>query len=236
MSVEGIEDWGLAGTREGQYRSDLVADRAALDVVAAAGFGALSEESGFHDADRDVLVVLDPIDGSTNASRGLPWWATSVCAIDREGAVAAVVANQATGRRFEATRGGGARLDGSPISPSRCTTMRESIVALSGYPGRWLGWSQYRVLGAAALDICAVACGQLDAFIDCAAQSLAPWDYLGAMLVCQEAGAAVVDAFGNDLILLEYGPRRTPIAAATGQLLEEAVRARVALERDREPG
>ena len=46
--------------------------------------------------------------------------------------------------------------------------MRQAIVALSGYPRRWLGWSQYRVLGAAALDLCAVAAGQVDAFIDCA--------------------------------------------------------------------
>ncbi|HEX4865721.1 MAG TPA: inositol monophosphatase family protein, partial [Acidimicrobiales bacterium] len=99
MSLTGLQDWGLAGTREGQYRSDLIADQAAVDVIVAAGFGALSEESGFHDAGRDILVVLDPVDGSTNASRGLPWWATSVCAVDRDGALAAVVANQATGTR-----------------------------------------------------------------------------------------------------------------------------------------
>jgi hypothetical protein len=50
------------------------------------------------------------------------------------------------------------------------------------------------------------------------------------MLVCREAGAAVADAFGKDLILLEHGPRRTPIAAATAELLEEAVAARLGLE------
>ena len=235
LSLGGLEDWGLAGTREGQYRSDLIADQAALDVIRAAGLGALSEESGFHDAGRDIVVVLDPVDGSTNASRGLPWWATSACAVDREGAVAAVVANQVTGWRFEATRGGGARLDGRRIAPTNCKVMREAIVALSGYPRRWLGWSQYRALGAAALDLCAVACGQVDAFIDCAPQSLAPWDYLGGMLVCQEAGAAVADAFGKDLILLDYGPRRTPVAAATEGLLEEAIAARVGLERELDP-
>jgi fructose-1,6-bisphosphatase/inositol monophosphatase family enzyme len=230
LSLGGLEDWGLAGTREGQYRSDLVADRAALDVIRAAGLGALSEESGFHDSGRDIVVVLDPVDGSTNASRGLPWWATSACAVDRDGALAAVVANQVTGWRFEATRGGGARLDGRRIAPTNCSAMREAIVALSGFPRRWLGWSQYRALGAAALDLCAVACGQVDAFIDCAPQSLAPWDYLGGMLVCREAGAAVADAFGKDLILLDYGPRRTPVAAATEELLEEAIAARVGLE------
>src|SRR5579872_511220 len=127
-SLEGLADWGLAGTRDGQYRSDLVADRAALDVIGRAGFGALSEESGLHDADRPVIVVLDPVDGSTNASRGIPWWATSVCALDSEGLLAAVVANQAVGVRFEAARGGGARRDGEAIRPSRCETMGTSIV------------------------------------------------------------------------------------------------------------
>ncbi|HEX6394660.1 MAG TPA: inositol monophosphatase [Acidimicrobiales bacterium] len=229
-SLKGLDDWGLAGTRDGQYRSDLVADRAALEVIGAAGFGALSEESGFHDRDREILVVLDPVDGSTNASRDVPWWATSACAVDSEGPVAAVVANQAIGRRFEAIRGGGARLDGQTITPTNCETMGEAIVALSGYSHRWLGWSQYRVLGAAALDLCAVACGQIDAFIDCAFHALAPWDYLGGVLVCRESGAQVVDAFGEDLLLLEYGPRRTPVAAATPGLLEEAVAARLGLE------
>ena len=229
-SLEGLGDWGLAGTRDGQYRSDLVADRAALDVIGRAGFGALSEESGLHDADRPVMVVLDPVDGSTNASRGLPWWATSVCALDADGPLAAVVANQAIGMRFEATRGGGARRDGQTVRPSGCETMGKSIVALSGYPRRWLGWSQYRALGAAALDICAVACGQIDAFIDCASRSLAPWDYLGALLICQEAGAHVGEAFGRELVVRDHDARRTVVAAATPALLEEAISRRADLE------
>jgi myo-inositol-1(or 4)-monophosphatase len=230
-SLDGLDDWGLAGTRDGQYRSDLIADGAALAVIDRAGLGTLSEESGPHAMDRPVWVVLDPVDGSTNASRGLPWWATSVCAIDAEGPLAAVVANQATGTRFVASRGGGARCNGRPIQPTSCQSMRQAIAALSGYPRRWLGWSQYRAFGAAALDICAVAAGQVDVFIDCAFQSLAPWDYLGGVLICQEAGAAVAEAFGRDLVVRDHGVRRTPIAAATPALLAEAVARRVDLEK-----
>jgi fructose-1,6-bisphosphatase/inositol monophosphatase family enzyme len=229
-SLEGLDDWGLTGTRDGQYRSDLVADRAALAVIETAGFGALSEESGLHATDRSVWVVLDPVDGSTNASRGLPWWATSACAIDVDGPLAAVVANHATGTRFEASRGGGARCDGEVIAPSACQSMGEAVVALSGYPKRWLGWSQYRAFGAAALDLCAVAAGQVDAFIDCGPRSLAPWDYLGGVLVCQEAGAVVDEAFGRELVVRDPDVRRTPVAAATPRLLAEAVARRVGLE------
>jgi fructose-1,6-bisphosphatase/inositol monophosphatase family enzyme len=230
-SLAGLDDWGLAGTREGQYRSDLIADQAALEVIDRAGFGAWSEESGVHHPDRPLWVVLDPVDGSTNASRGLPWWATSACAVDADGPLAAVVANQASGVRFDAYRGGGARVDDRPLAPTSCQSMGAAIVALSGYPSRWLGWSQYRAFGAAALDLCAVAAGQVDGFIDCARQSLAPWDYLGGLLICREAGAVVEEAFGRDLFIRQHGIRRTPVAAATPALLAEAVAARVSLEK-----
>jgi myo-inositol-1(or 4)-monophosphatase len=232
-ALDGLDDWGLAGTVDGQYRHDLVADAAALAVIDAAGFGCVSEESGVHHPERAITVVLDPVDGSTNASHGLPWWATSACALDGTGPVAAVVVNQATGTRFAATRGGGATRDGASIGPSTCTSFDRSMVAFSGFPGRWLGWSQYRSLGAAALDLCAVACGSLDVFIDCAGQSLAPWDYLGGLLICQESGAAITEAFGRDLVVREHGPRRTPVAAATPQLLAEAVAARQSMDGDR---
>src|SRR5688572_10431697 len=89
-ALDQLSDWGDAGTRSGQYLSDLAADEAALAVLERAGLGALSEESGLHAADRAVVVVLDPVDGSTNASRDLPWYATSLCAVDRDGPLAAV--------------------------------------------------------------------------------------------------------------------------------------------------
>ncbi len=225
-ALDGLTDWGTAGTRPGQYRSDLAADEAAIAVLDRAGLGALSEESGLHGGDRDVIVVLDPVDGSTNASRGLPWYATSLCALDAAGPRAAVVVNQAVGSRFTATRGGGASVDGRPLRPTACTSLREAIVGLSGFPPVWLGWSQYRALGAAALDLCAVAAGALDAYIDCSPSAHGSWDYLGGLLICQEAGALVVDAWDRDLVTLDHDARRTPVAAATPELLAEALAAR----------
>lgn len=225
-SLESLDEWGPSGRRPDQYRSDVVADAAVLDVLGRAGFGVFSEESGVHHPEREVRVVVDPVDGSTNASRGLPWWATSLCALDGEGPLAAVVVNQATGSRFAAVRGGGARCDGRLIGPTDCVSLGSAIVGFSGYPRRYVGWSQYRSLGAAALDLCAVACGWLDAFVDCAATSLAPWDYLGGMLICTEAGAAVSDAYGRDLVVREGDARRTVVAAATAPLLDEALAAR----------
>ncbi|HEY2430381.1 MAG TPA: inositol monophosphatase [Acidimicrobiales bacterium] len=224
-----LEDWGLAGTRAWQYRHDLVADHAALEVLTGAGLGVVSEESGDHGADAAVVVVLDPVDGSTNASRGLPWWNTSLCAVDDRGPRAAVVVNQPSGGRFEAVRGGGARLDGAAISPSPCTTVGDAVVGLNGYPARSFGWKQYRALGATALDLCAVAAGVLDGYVDCTRRGSAPWDYLGGLLICTEAGAVVADAEGEDLVTRHHQDRRTPVAAGTPELLAELLAARRSL-------
>jgi myo-inositol-1(or 4)-monophosphatase len=220
-----LGDWGLAGTRDGQYHSDLVADAAAIAVLDGAGLGVMSEESGSRQMDRQVIVVLDPVDGSTNASRGIPWYATSLCALDAEGARAAVVVNQASGVMFEAVRGGGARRNGEPIRPSSCQALNQAIIGFSGYPPRYLGWSQYRGLGAAALDLCAVAEGVLDGYAVVGGSQLGSWDYLGGMLICREAGAVVAESQGRELITFEHTDRRTPVAASTPSLLDELRRA-----------
>lgn len=220
-ALHDLDDWGLAGTKPGQYRSDLVADAAALATLVPAGVGVLSEESGLVGEDLPVLVVVDPVDGSTNASRGIPWYATSLCALDDDGAVAAVVANLATGTRYEALRGQGARWDGQTMTPSHCTTLSKAVVGLSGYPEAHLGWRQFRALGAAALDLCAVASGILDGYLDANVDAHGPWDYLGGMLVCLEAGAEVADLHDRDLIMRGHADRRTPVAAGTPELLAE---------------
>lgn len=222
-ALDGLDDWGQSpdGTHPGQYRSDVVADAAALEVLSGSGLGVLSEESGRHHPDRELLAVLDPVDGSTNAARGIPWYATSICVLDEDGPRAAVVANQATGECFEATRGSGARCDGVTIATSSTTTVARAVVVVSGWTPRHLGWLQYRALGAAALDLCAVAMGRVDAFVDGGVDALGPWDYLGGLLVCTEAGAVVTDAYGRDLVTTEPADRRTPFAAATPALLAE---------------
>jgi fructose-1,6-bisphosphatase/inositol monophosphatase family enzyme len=228
--LAGLDDWGPAGTREGQYRSDLAADDAVLAVLDAAGFGVLSEESGLHAATRDVLVVVDPVDGSTNAARGIPWFATSLCALDAAGPAAALVVNLASGTQFSAVRGAGAWRDGVRVQPSGCTTLGEAIVGLSGYPPAPFGWRQFRALGACALDLCAVACGWLDAYVDCSPDAHGVWDYLGGMLVCQEAGAVVAEAFGRELVVRDPTARRTPLAGGSDALLASIVAARTKLD------
>lgn len=214
-------DWGEAGTRAGQHHSDLATDAAAVAVLDAAGLGVLSEESGRHHPERSVTVVLDPLDGSTNASRGIGWWATSLCAVDADGPLAALVVDLRHGTRYTARRGTGAWRDGEAIAPSSCLRLGDAIVGLNGVPASHGGWAQYRALGACALDLCAVADGTLDGYLDATVDSLGPWDYLGALLVCREAGATLLDADGRDLVVLEHGARRIPVAGASRDLAEQ---------------
>ncbi|WP_419925575.1 inositol monophosphatase family protein [Candidatus Poriferisocius sp.] len=232
-AVSRVDGWKMTGNREGQYSFDVAADEAARKVLAEAGFGVFSEESGSHDPGRDLLVVLDPVDGSSNAARGLPWYSTSMCAVDSGGLLAALVQNLVNGKAYRAIRGRGATVDGRQLAPASGEHRRrgsgptsqqflgEATVGLTHLPPRHLGWGQYRVLGSIALDLCAVAEGVLDAYIDCTPGGHATWDYLGGALVCAEAGVAMGEAWGRPLLPDALSETRSPVVAATPPLLAE---------------
>ncbi len=229
-ALVGVEDRRAKGSRKDQYALDLATDDAALTILDRVGVGVLSEESGLRRIDDPaadgVVVIIDPVDGSTNASRRIPWYATSLCAVDGDGPRVALVRNLATGTTFTAMRGGGAFRDGDPIQPSACLSLSDAIVAVAGMSPVPLKWRQYRELAACALDLCYVASGGLDGYIDCTVDSHGVWDYAGGLLVCQEVGVLIEDAHGRDLIVMDDKVRRTPIAAATPSLFAEIKTAR----------
>lgn len=229
------DGWRRPGTKPGQYHLDLVADAAALEVLHRAGLTVLSEESGVTGPSggagggdtkegavelgrEGLLVVLDPVDGSTNASLGLPWYATSLCVLDDSGPRVALVVNQASGTRYEAIRGGGATRDGKRLVASGCRSVGDAVIGISGYPDVPPKWAQFRALGAAALDLCAVAEGVLDGYLVGQESSLYGWDYLGGILMCAEAGSVAADASGEDLVVRDSSAR-APVVAATPELL-----------------
>jgi len=215
-------DWSLSGIRHTQYSVDVRADNAALALLHEAGCAVLSEESQITGqwGDDDILVVMDPLDGSTNASRGVPWFATALCALDKNGMRASLVVNQASGKdRYWATQGGGAFHNGNQMKPSGCTTLKEAVVGVSGLASFRPQWAQFRALGAAALDICLVAQGVLDGWIDFHSHGV--WDYLASILICQEAGVATSEHLNRELLVTQYDQKRTPIVAATPALLAQ---------------
>jgi fructose-1,6-bisphosphatase/inositol monophosphatase family enzyme len=223
-ALDMLADWGPSGTRPGQYRLDLAADAAALPVLHGAGMAVFSEESGATgNGPSGLLAVIDPIDGSTNAHRGIPYYATSICVLDDEGPRVGVVVNQATGVRYAAVRGLGSERDGHPIAPSGCEDLAGAIVGISGFPGRHPGWAQFRALGAAALECCAVAEGVLDGYMVAGRSTLYGWDYLAALLICAEAGASSGERNGAGLTVRDGTPRR-PVVAATPALTDRLLK------------
>lgn len=227
QSLSGLDDWGPSGERSSQYRHDVVADDIVVPRLLAAGLAVLSEESGLV-GNGSVTVVVDPVDGSTNGSLRIPWYATSMCAVDDEGPLVALVANLALDRRYRASRGEGFEVGGpGPNSyrapshgPSDCARLDQAVIGFSGLPPSHGGWRQFRALGAAALDLCAVATGSLDGFVDID-RAHGVWDYLGGLLVCREAGAVILDGFGDELVTLDPTERHAPLAAATEELADQ---------------
>lgn len=213
-ALAGFDRWQDRGERSDQYALDQVADAAALGVLDAAGVGVLSEESGLRAGSSGETVIVDPVDGSTNASRRIPHYCISLCAVEGLAPVAGLVRHLVSGEEFTAVAGGGAHLDGRPIRPSGRTSGERALIGVSGRPGPELPVWQVRVLGSAALDLCAVACGRLDAYIDLDS-SHGVWDYAAGMLICSEAGAWTGEADGRDLFHLSHRERRGPIAAST---------------------
>ncbi len=160
--------------------------------------------------------VVDPLDGTTNYLYGLPSWAVSVALEDADGGVLGVVLNPVAGELFSAVRGEGARLNGEPIEVSGCDRLETALVATGfGYQAeRRERQAQLLVTalprlrdirraGAAALDLCAVACGRVDGYFE---RGLAPWDWAAGSVVAREAGAEVRPLPGEPAGLVAASP------------------------------
>jgi myo-inositol-1(or 4)-monophosphatase len=159
--------------------------------------GGTTEEPG---AGR-VRWIVDPIDGTVNYLHGLPWFAVSLGAELDGRTVAGAVVEPVSGRVWSAARGHGARCDGAPLTASTQTDLALAVVGTGfGYdPGRRsrqaatvariaASIGDLRRCGSAALDLCAVAAGWVDAFYE---HGLNAWDVAAGGLIAEEAGAVV---------------------------------------------
>lgn len=201
----GPADWGEKGRSDFVTEVDLEAERRIVETILDRfpDHSVLAEESGDrlagHRDDTPVRWIIDPLDGTTNWLHGYPEYAVSIAAEDHTGLVVGVVLNSASGERFEAVRGEGARLNGSPIRVSTLDDVGLALVG-TGFPFKQLSvlpayletfsrvlsnTAGVRRAGAAALDLCDVACGRLDAFFEF---HLMPWDVAAGALIVREAG------------------------------------------------
>jgi myo-inositol-1(or 4)-monophosphatase len=159
-------------------------------------------------ASKGVVVIADPLDGTTNFLHGYPEYSVSI-GIARDGVLCVgVVLNAARDEEFTARRGSGAFLNGKRIHVSNLREPGRSLIG-TGFPFKSLdklpqyleqfslvmrGTAGIRRAGSAALDLSNVACGRFDAFWELV---LAPWDIAAGLLMVQEAGGVVTDLDGN---------------------------------------
>jgi len=218
-------------------RIDRVAEEAVLRVLdyEDARLNVLSEEAGFVDRGGDATLVLDPIDGTHNALRGVPAYSVSM-AIGRsrladveEGLVRDLV----SGATYYAAKGHGAKLNGRPI---RVHGYDPKDLLFSVYLGtnadrdaaRIAGLARrVRNLGAASLDLCLVARGAADLYYMHSAVPdlrLRVVDIAAGTLIVREAGGLVLDLAGRDLDLPFDSSARTDLAAVGDRRVWEAIR------------
>jgi myo-inositol-1(or 4)-monophosphatase len=169
--------------------------------------GFFGEESGAETGTSGLTWVVDPIDGTVNFLYGIPQWAISIAVVEGEPdpatwtALAGVVANPANGEVFTATAGGGAFLGGVAIAVAAPAELSQCLVGtgfsyraevrtqqLEVVAGLIARVRDIRRMGSAALDLCAVACGRLNAYFE---RELNPWDHAAGALIAEEAGARV---------------------------------------------
>jgi fructose-1,6-bisphosphatase/inositol monophosphatase family enzyme len=189
------------------------------------GLNLLSEEAGFVDFGGDKVVVADPIDGTTNAARGIPFYCVSLAVGTRSlsDIETGLVLNLATGDRYEAVLGQGATLNGRRL---RVQPPGDEVVLSIGFQRG----SDYlpppgilRSLGASAMEMALVASGGLDGY-HYAKPILRVIDVAAATLLVREAGGVVVDRMGKDLELpLSLVPRFGLTAASTRELAAKMV-------------
>ena len=195
---------GASGTPT--RRIDQEAEDCVIDYIASHALcrTLVSEECGRRDIGGEKgTIFLDPVDGTHNALAGIPFYGLSL-AYAEEGVVRqGFVRDLAHHETFTAERGKGAYLDGGPLRVSRTSLLEESAMSVYGRkfnPGPVLSLGQkirrWRLLGASALELCYVASGRLDGFIDLRA-TLRVTDAAVGMLVCEEAGGKVSDLDGK---------------------------------------
>ncbi|TVP45763.1 MAG: inositol monophosphatase [Halomonas sp.] len=196
----------------------------------------LAPESALH-VEAPQLWVVDPIDGTVNFAQGLRHVAVSIGWMEDGVAKVGVVHAPFLGETFSAAEGCGSFCNGHPIKPSDADVLGSTLVG-TGFPYRkearkrllkrldavLTHCQDIRRNGAAALDICDVACGRLDAYYE----TVSPWDFVAGWVIAREAGASVghlyqvpssvpVDLYPDNLLVTAPG-----VHDAMRQLLLEA--------------
>lgn len=171
--------------------------------------GIIGEETGFHNADAEVVWIIDPLDGTANYLRGHPHFAISIACRIKNKIEHGVILDPHRQECFTASRGRGAMLNDRRIRVSKQAQLKHAILS-SGFPSHsgksldqylenWMALAQectgVRRSGSSALDLAYVAAGRLDGLWQF---GLRLWDMAAGVLLIKEAGGLVADCKGSE--------------------------------------
>jgi myo-inositol-1(or 4)-monophosphatase len=176
-------------------------------LLADSDYEILSEESGTSNKNTGPKWVIDPLDGTNNFARDLPFFAVSVGLLDGAESQLGVIIDPVNKKEYYATKGGGAFCNSEKIILSEFDNSYIPLLFLNhGYAeadrakfkelSNRLA-SNYNILklGTTALELCYIACGSVDGFI-CSGDEL--WDFAAGIVIAQEAGCVFTDWQGNN--------------------------------------
>lgn len=203
IEIKGLND--LVSYVDKSAEERLVA--ALKKALPEAGF--IAEEGTAQDDGQPYLWVIDPLDGTTNFTHGLPPFAISVALLHEKKPVLGVVYEIGADEMFTAVKGEGAFLNGEPIRIAPAQRLGEALMA-TGFPYHEFAWMEdylrvmkgfmqktqgLRRFGSAATDLAYLACGRFHGFFE---KGLKPWDVAAGVLLVQEAGGTVTDFRGGE--------------------------------------
>jgi myo-inositol-1(or 4)-monophosphatase len=223
-------------------QTDLTAENAIINTLKShkISFTLISEESGvkkYGTTPNENFVTIDPIDGTTNLMRNIPFYATSIAVSTKptlNGIHEGLVADLHHGVTYMAQKGNGAYRNNQKMTPSETTSLEEAVIGmdLDTYKVQKLipkitrlvkRTKHIRHLGANALELCYVADGTTDAFIDIRGK-LRSTDIAAAYLILEEAGARITTPEGKPLkIKLNPKQKGSFIAAANPKIQKTIV-------------
>jgi myo-inositol-1(or 4)-monophosphatase len=215
-------DMALRGRKSGDVTAttkssptDMVTqyDKASEELITAglaqirADDAIVGEEGASKSGTSGITWHIDPIDGTSNFFFDIPMWAVSIGAVDEHGPLAGAVYVPALGEMFSASRNEGATMNGTTISCRKNSLLTDAMVC-TGFSYRIserqahaqrvahmvMKVRDVRRFGAAAVDLCFVACGRLDAYFE---EHLHSWDLVAGQIIATEAGAIVTNYAGE---------------------------------------
>lgn len=193
-------------------------------------FSIFSEEVGLIKSDNsDFLWIIDPLDGTTNFVHGYPFFSTSIALMYKDELIVGAVHDVSRNETFYATKGGGAYLNGEQIKVSKITNLSESLIvtgfANGSHPENIANLRHFknalencqavRRTGSAALDMCYVSCGRLDAYVQ---KRINAYDIAAGCIILTEAGGKISSLDGRTSSLFSG-----EILASNGNIHSELV-------------